>query len=149
MLQHYEDLVARVNVTESLKKITGSNDEYDKANQELNKTLYELKTCGFHHITFDTDDFRLFPGARSLSYIVSTLAGLLTSQNQTKEQDKPQLEEQDESSLMEIMVDARPNVEKRNLINVKYIKDKHLEDLLYEHNMSYLYPVKRTLFHES
>lgn len=142
MLQHYEDLVARVNNTKNFFQMNNSGySDYMDALHNLDETLYELKTCGFHHITFDTDDFRLFPGARSLSYIVSTLDGLLTSQKQTKKNNT--------SSLMEIMVDARPNVEKRKRINVKNIKDKHLKELLYEQNKSYLDTVKRTLFHES
>ena len=147
MLQYYEDLVATVNNTKTNFQNNNSGySDYMDALHNLDETLNELKTCGFHHITFDTDDFRLFPGARSLLYIVSTLEGLLTPQNQ---QGISSPEKTNDSPLMEIMVDARPNVETRERIKVKNITDKHLEEFLYEQNTSYLNPVKRRLDYDS
>ena len=140
MVEHYETLVQDVNTAKD-KYSNDSNDstdaygEYMEALHVHNETLEQLKKCGFHHITFDTDDFRLFPGARNLPFIVHTLKDLLTDSTQTQ------------TPTIKMTIDARPNLEpnERSYITVENLQDDKMAAFLYESNESGLNSIKKKL----
>ena len=140
MVEHYETLVQDVNTAKD-KYSNDSNDstdaygEYMEALHVHNETLEQLKKCGFHHITFDTDDFRLFPGARNLPFIVHTLKDLLTDSTQTQ------------TPTIKMTIDARPNLEpnERSYITVENLQDDKMAAFLYESNESGLNSIQKRL----